>query len=60
MARIKSYLPQLVGIRSVGANLIGDYQGTLLARFEVRPTLVDQIRDSQEVDEKLSAELEKL
>ncbi|OMO87331.1 Integrase, catalytic core [Corchorus capsularis] len=60
MARIKSYLPQLVGIRFVGANLIGGYQGTLLARFEVRPTLVDQIRDSQEVDEKLNAELEKL
>ncbi|OMO99999.1 Integrase, catalytic core [Corchorus capsularis] len=60
MARIKSYLPQLVGIRSVGANLIGGYQGTLLARFEVRPTLVVQIRDLQEVDEKLSAELEKL
>ncbi|OMO54857.1 hypothetical protein CCACVL1_27519, partial [Corchorus capsularis] len=34
MARIKSYLPQLVVIRSVGANLIGRYQGTLLARFE--------------------------
>ncbi|OMO86567.1 reverse transcriptase [Corchorus capsularis] len=60
LARINSYLPQLVGIRSVGANLIGGYQGTLLARFEVRPTLVDQVRDSQEVDEKLSAELEKL
>ncbi|OMP11771.1 Integrase, catalytic core [Corchorus capsularis] len=60
MARITSYLPQLVGIHSAGANLIGGYEGTLLARFEVRPTLVDQIRDSQEVDEKLSAELEKL
>ncbi|OMO65975.1 reverse transcriptase [Corchorus capsularis] len=60
MARIKSYLPQLVGVCSMGANLIGGYQGTLLARFEVRPTLVDQIKELQEVDEKLSAELEKL
>ncbi|OMO87230.1 HIPL1 protein-like protein [Corchorus olitorius] len=60
MARITSYLPQLVGIRSAGGHLIGGYEGTLLARFDVRPTLVDQIRESQEVDEKLSAELEKL
>ncbi|OMO71559.1 hypothetical protein COLO4_28183 [Corchorus olitorius] len=34
MARITSYLPQLVGIRSAGAHLIDGYEGTLLARFE--------------------------
>ncbi|OMO56487.1 polycystic kidney disease protein 1-like 1-like protein [Corchorus olitorius] len=35
MARITSYLPQLVEIRSTGAHLIGGYEGTLLARFEI-------------------------
>ena len=48
-----TYLPMLVGLRTLGVDLHCDSQEALLAQFTVRPTLAYQIRDSQRTDPKL-------
>ena len=49
----KAYLSCLVGLRALGVSLTNDDQGSLLARFEVRPTLFDRIRELQSTDEEI-------
>ena len=45
IATVNFYLSNLVGIWSTGVMFMGEYEGTLLARFEVQPTLTDQINE---------------
>ncbi|OMP06578.1 reverse transcriptase [Corchorus capsularis] len=62
LAAIKvSYFPQLIGIRSLGVTLeIEHNSAALIARFEVRPTLTDKIKERQQNDDKLMEEFRKL
>ena len=46
-------LPLMVELRDLGVDLSMDYSGTLLASFQVRPLLVDRIREAQFVDPQL-------
>ena len=46
-------LPLIVELRDLGVELSMDYSGTLLASFQVRPLLVDRIREAQFVDPQL-------
>ena len=55
-----TYLPLLLDIKTLGINLDYDGYGALLARFVVRPTLVDQIRGKQIQDEELIKEVNKI
>ena len=48
-----SYLLLLINLRSLGTDLAVSQNGALLAHFQVRPILIDQIREMQDQDPKL-------
>ena len=39
------YIPLLIDLRSLGTELVVGQNGALLAHFQVRPILIDQIRE---------------
>ena len=47
------YLPLLIELRSMGISLAVGENKALLAHFQVRPVLIDQIRDMQNHDTNL-------
>lgn len=55
-----SYLQQLQAIQELGVELKIEARGALLASFVVIPSLLEQILESQKVDEKLASEKQKL
>ena len=55
-----AYVPLLMDMRTLGLNLDYDSHGALLASFEVRPSLVDQIRRKQLQNERMVKEVHKI
>ena len=55
-----AYLSCLVGFRALGVKIACDDSGTLLAKFEIRPTLVDSIKEFQTTNEELKQIVEKI
>ena len=54
LANIQSfYLPLLIQFRELQLNLDSTSEGALLAKFTLRPTLIDKIKELQEVDDEL-------
>ena len=48
-----AYVPLLLDLKTLGINLDYDYNGALVAKFLVRPTLIDHIRVKQMQDNDL-------
>ena len=48
-----TYVPLLLDLKTLGINLDYDYNGALVAKFLVRPTLIDHIRGKQMQDNDL-------
>lgn len=44
------YIPLLIELRSMCVIFVVDYQGALLAYFQVRPVLTDRVREAQDED----------
>ncbi|EOY26510.1 DNA/RNA polymerases superfamily protein [Theobroma cacao] len=55
-----SYFPMLLEMKSLGIQLNNGEDGTLLASFVVRPSLLNQIRELQKFDDWLKQEVQKL
>ncbi|WRX23678.1 Reverse transcriptase domain - like 10 [Theobroma cacao] len=55
-----SYLPMLLELKSLGIQLSNGKDGTLLASFVMRPSLLNQIRELHKSDDELKREVQKL
>ncbi|XP_017982360.1 PREDICTED: uncharacterized protein LOC108663274 [Theobroma cacao] len=55
-----SYIPILLEMKSLGIQLSNGDDGTLLASFVVRPSLLNQIKELQKSDDELKQEVQKL
>ncbi|WRX13585.1 Reverse transcriptase domain - like 10 [Theobroma cacao] len=61
LAALQSYyLPALLEMKSLGVQLRNGEDGSLLANFIVRPSLLNQIKDIQRSDDELRKEIQKL
>ncbi|WRX28301.1 Reverse transcriptase domain - like 10 [Theobroma cacao] len=54
------YFPALLNMKSLGVQLRNGEDGSLLANFIVRPSLLNQIKDIQRSDDELRKEIQKL
>ncbi|WRX25690.1 Reverse transcriptase domain - like 10 [Theobroma cacao] len=54
------YFPTLLEMKSLGVQLRNGEDGSLLASFIVRPSLLNQIKDIQRSDDELKTEIQKL
>ncbi|WRX23577.1 Reverse transcriptase domain - like 10 [Theobroma cacao] len=54
------YFPALIEMKSLGVQLRNGEDGSLLANFIVRPSLLNQIKDIQRSDDELRKEIQKL
>ena len=48
-----SYLLLLIDLKSLDIEVAVDHNGALLAHFQARPVLIDQIQEMQDQDSKL-------
>ncbi|XP_017973337.1 PREDICTED: uncharacterized protein LOC108661393 [Theobroma cacao] len=55
-----SYYPILLELKSLGIQLSNGKDGTLLASFVVKPSLLNQIKELQKFDDELKQEVQKL